>query len=130
MNRRLILRVSTFGVIAALLGGLVYFTPRVAPASAKTYTLVLQEGALASGPSLISVNQGDTVILNLRSDRSGQLMIHGYEQELSGQEGELAVADGGQTTLSFVASKSGRYMIHFHRQDQHIEIAQIDIQPR
>ena len=130
MNRRLVLRLSTAAVIAALLAGLVYFTPRVAPATAKTYTLALQDGALATGPSLISVNQGDTVTLNLRSDRSGQLMIHGYEQELSGHEGELAVGDSGQTTLTFVATKSGRYMIHFHREDQHIEIAQIDVQPR
>jgi hypothetical protein len=130
MNRSLVLRVATVVVIAAVLAGLLHFAPRVAPATAKTYTLVLKEGALASGPSLISVNQGDTVTLNLASDRSGQLMIHGYEQELSGHEGDLAVADGGHTTFVFVASRSGRYMVHFHREDQHIEIAQIDVQPR
>ena len=104
--------------------------PRPAPATAKIFTLVLQNDALASGESLMSVNQGDTVTLHLKSDRGGQIMIHGYEQELAGHEKELAIGDGGETTLSFVADKSGRYMIHLHREDQHIEIAQIDVQPR
>ena len=117
-------------VICALLAGLLYFTPRVAPATAKTYTLVLQGDALASGASSIAVNQGDTVTLHLKSDRGGQIMIHGYEQELRGHEKELALDDGGETTLTFVANKSGRYMVHLHREDQHIEIAQIDVQPR
>jgi hypothetical protein len=130
LNRTLALRIATAVVICALLAGLLYFTPRLAPASAKTYTLVLQDDALASGASMMSVNQGDTVTLHLKSDRGGQIMIHGYEQELAGHEKELALVDGGETTLTFVADKSGRYMIHLHREDQHIEIAQIDIQPR
>jgi hypothetical protein len=104
--------------------------PRVAPATAKSYTLVLQDDALASGASLITVNQGDTVTLHLKSDRGGQIMIHGYEQELADHEKELAIGDGGETTVTFVANKSGRYMIHLHTENQHIEIAQIDVQPR
>jgi len=130
MNRTLALRVATAVVIAGLLAGLLYFTPKLAPATARTYTLIVQNDALASGASLMTVNQGDTVTLHVKSDRGGQIMIHGYEQELTGHEKELAVGDGGETTLSFVADKSGRYMIHLHREDQHLEIAQIDVQPR
>ena len=130
MNRTLALRIALVAVICALLAGLIFFAPKLAPASAKSYALVLQDDALASGASLMTVNQGDTVTLHLKSDRGGQIMIHGYEQELAGQEKQLTVSDGGETTLTFVASKSGRYMIHLHREDQHIEIAQIDVQPR
>src|SRR3974390_1398310 len=121
MNRTLALRLATAAVIAGLLAGLLYFTPRLAPATAKTYSLVLQNDALASGASLMTVNQGDTVTLHLKCDRGGQIMIHGYEQELTGHEKELAVGDGGETTLTFVADKSGRYMVHLHREDQHLE---------
>jgi hypothetical protein len=130
MNRILALRVATAVVIIGLLAGLLYFTPRPAPATAKTYTLVLQNDALVSGASLMTVNQGDTVTLHVKSDRGGQIMIHGYEQELTSHEQELAVADGGETTLTFVADKSGRYMVHLHREDQHLEIARIEVQPR
>jgi hypothetical protein len=130
LNRTPALRIATAIVIAALLAGLLYFMPRVAPPSAKTYSLVLENEALASGPSLMSVNQGDTVTLHVKSDQGGQIMIHGYEQDLAGQEKALTLSDSGETTVTFVASKSGRYMIHLHREDQHIEIAQIDVQPR
>jgi hypothetical protein len=130
MTRTLALRIAVAVVICALLAGLLYFTPRLAPASAKTYTLVLQDEALVSGASLMTVNQGDTVTLHIKSERGGQIMIHGYEQELSGHEKELTVGDGGETALTFVANKSGRYMVHLHREDQHIEIAQIEVQPR
>jgi hypothetical protein len=130
MNRTLALRVTTAAVIVGLLAGLLYFTPSLAPATSKAYTLVLQNDALVSGASLMTVNQGDTLTLHVKSDRGGQIMIHGYEQELTGHERELAVNDGGETTLSFVADKSGRYMVHLHREDQHLQIAQIEVQPR
>src|SRR5580692_3292140 len=110
MNRTLALRIATAAVIGALLAGLLYFTPKVVPASAKKYALVLQGAALVSGAPLMTVNQDDTVTLQVKSDRGGQIMLHGYERELKGHDKELTVEAGGETTLTFVASKSGRYM--------------------
>ena len=130
MNRILTLRIATVAFIVALLAGLLYITPRLAPPTAKSFTLVWKDDALVSGAPLITINQGDLITLRIQSDRGGQIMIHGYEQELTGHQKELSVDDGGTTTVSFVADKSGRYMVHLHRADQHIEIAQIDIQPR
>jgi hypothetical protein len=130
VNRILTLRIATAVIIAALLAGLLYFTPRLAPVTAKSFTLIWKNDALASGATLMTINQGDTLTLHIQSDRGGQIMIHGYEQELTGHEQELTIDDGGTTTVSFIADKSGRYMVHLHRADQHIEIAQIDIQPR
>jgi hypothetical protein len=130
MNRILTLRIAAAVIIAALLAGLFYFTPRLAPASDKSFTLVWKDDALVSGASLMTVNQGDTVTLHIQSDQGGQIMLHGYEQELAGHEKDLTIDDGGTTTVSFIADKSGRYMVHLHRADEHIQIAQIDIQPR
>lgn len=129
-NHTLAVRIATALVVGALLAGLLYFTPKLAPATAKTFVLVVQDDSLASGESVISVNQGDSVTLRIRSDRGGQIMIHGYEQELMGRGGELTVNDGGEIAVTFVADRSGRYMVHLHRADQHLEIAQIDVQPR
>jgi plastocyanin len=124
------MRIAVVALIGILLAGVLYFTPRLAPATAKTYTLVLKDDVLASGPSLMTVNQGDAVTLHVQSDREGHLMIHGYEKELTDHEKELAIGAGGETSLTFVADKSGRYMVHLHTEDRHIEIAQIDVQPR
>jgi hypothetical protein len=130
MTRRTALRIATASIIGALLAGSLYFRPRVAPPTARTFNLAVQDDAAASGAAVLVVNQGDTVTLRVKSDRGGQIMIHGYEQELAGREKELRVGDDGRAVLTFVASKSGRYMIHVHREDQHLEVAQIDVQPR
>jgi hypothetical protein len=123
MNRTVAARIALVAFIGVLLGGVIYFTPRLAPATEKTYALVLKDNALVSGPSLITVNQDDTVTLNIKSDREGHVMVHGYEKE-------TAVGSGGETTLTFVTDKSGRFFIHLHNGNEHIEIAQIEVQPR
>ena len=66
MNRTLALRIAVVAFICIVLAGTLYFTPKSAPAGAKTFTLVIANNALASGPSVITVNQDDTVTLNVQ----------------------------------------------------------------
>jgi hypothetical protein len=123
MSRTSAARLALVAFIGVLLAGVLYFTPKLAPATHKSFTLVLKSKALASGPSLITVNQDDTVTLNVKSDQEGRLMVHGYEKE-------IAVTAGDEARLTFVADKSGRYFLHLHEGDEHIEISQIEVLPR
>lgn len=123
MNRKLLVRIALVAVIAGVLAGLMYFMPKPMPATDKTFTLVLKDYALVSGPSRMMVNQGDTVTLRVKSNRGGHLMIHGYDQE-------LAIGEAGESTLTFVVDKSGRFFMHVHAGEEHIPIATIEIQPR
>src|SRR5579871_6471791 len=115
MNRRVMFWVAVVAFICIVLAGTLYFTPKSAPASAKEFTLVIANNALASGPSLITVNQDDTVTLHIQSDRGGHVEVHGYEKEIE-------VGGGGEATLTFVADKSGRFDIHLHGGGDHIEL--------
>jgi plastocyanin len=123
INRTVAARIALVVVIGAVLAGLLYFAPKPAPATSKSFTLVLANNALVSGPALMKVNQGDTVTLMLKSDREGHLMIHGYEQAL------LIGADGNGS-LTFVADKSGLFTLHLHNGYDHIPIANLEVQPR
>ncbi len=124
MNRVIALRIALVAAICAALAGVIYFTPKPAPANEKTFDLVLKDNALASGPSVMTVNQGDTVILHVQSDRGCHLELHGYEKELD-------VGGGGDATLNFVADKSGRFFLHAHGANgEHIELATLEVQPR
>src|SRR5437879_5938310 len=91
-------------LVVLALAGTFYFTPKPAPATEKAFTLVLENNALVSGPSQISVNEGDTVKLTVKSDLGGHLMLHGYDKD-------LVVGGGGEASLTFVAGKSGRFFI-------------------
>jgi hypothetical protein len=123
MNRKLVLRIALLAIIAILLGGLLYFAPRPAAATAKSFSLVLKDYVLTSGPALMKVNQDDTVTLRVQSDQDGDLEIHGYERELS-------IGKAAEATLTFVADKSGRFEIHVHGADHHHDLAVLEVQPR
>jgi len=124
MSRPVVIRVALVALLFAVLAGALYFTPKPAPATEKSFTLVLKDNALASGSSVMTVNQGDTVALHVQSDRGLHLELHGYEKEFD-------VGSDGEATLNFVADKSGRFFLHAHgANDEHIEIATIEVQPR
>jgi plastocyanin len=123
MKQARTIRIAMVLFIVGVLAGVLYFTPRLAPATAKSYTLVFKDNALASGPTLMTVNQGDTVTLRMKSDREGHFMIHGYQKE-------LMVGQNGDASLTFVADQSGLFTIHLHQGYDHIEIARLEVRPR
>jgi len=58
-------------------------------------------------PETIRVKQGDSVTLNLKSDRPGSFHIHGYDLQQEVVVGEV-------TPFQFLANATGRFGINFH----------------
>lgn len=58
-------------------------------------------------PETIRVSQGDSVTLNLETDRPGTFHIHGYDYQQEARVGEV-------TDFQFTADATGRFRINFH----------------
>lgn len=73
--------------------------------TAKTFDLMISGRKVTSGPSTLSVMQGDTVTITVMDmDEDEELHVHGYNKSVEFKKGE-------KVTLTFTASASGRFPI-------------------
>ena len=59
------------------------------------------------GPNEVSVGEGDSVTLNVTSDRPAEIYVHGYDLKRGVEPGET-------TELSFETDRTGRFPIEDH----------------
>jgi copper(I)-binding protein len=81
-----------------------------------------------SKPGTVAVplraTQGESLTIDIASDRAGTLEIHGYGKKID-------VAPGSVVTLSFVANLAGRFPVDLHGRDgRHLEVTALEVQPR
>jgi hypothetical protein len=88
--------------------------------SAYRFELVIEGGALASGPRRIEVQQGSAIEIKVITDHADELHLHGYDLKLQLTAGEPA-------TLAFSADHSGRFGLELHH--SHGEIATLEVMP-
>ena len=93
----------------------------VPPPLPKVFVLFVQQGRLASGPSVIQVTEGDEVLLRITADTADELHLHGYDLHAE-------LAPNAATELRFKAVKSGRFEYELHR--AHAEIGALEVHPR
>jgi FtsP/CotA-like multicopper oxidase with cupredoxin domain len=91
------------------------------PSGVKTFALIVRGGRLASGSSVIQVREGDRVRLELTTDTSDELHVHGYDLHLKTRSGELV-------SLNFVAKRTGRFALELHRAE--LELGALEVYPR
>lgn len=101
-------------------------TPPPGPAefgapAASEFTFTVAGGQLSSGPQVLRVTQGASVLIRVRSDRADELHLHGYDLELP-----LRAAEPG--VLAFTADKAGRFDLELHH--AHLELGALEVQPR
>lgn len=133
----------TLGWIAAavlLLAGLyVVLTPAVrdsgsaaGPAAHRSFELSIGPPDPAAGFPSFTAMQGDTITLAIRSDRPGEVNVHGYEKR-------VAIGPGEESALSFVVKDAGVFPVHLHElagpdahhgDIMHRHLATIEVQPR
>ncbi len=134
MKSSLIYTLGGFAIVALLALGYLAARPSTDPATsaaapARTGTqfeVRIGAAAEAEGTPLpvLPVARGDIVSIAVSSAQAGQLMIHGYMQEM------VPVAAGQTATLRLAALHAGRYPLHLHGEDQsHREVAILEIRP-
>lgn len=99
-------RPALWGIVPLAMAGLLVSAPRPAPArDGETVTIVVEAGAFAFSPARLTVDQGDTVTLVLRStDYVHGLHLEGYDIDL--------VADPGRpASRTFIADRPGIFRI-------------------
>jgi hypothetical protein len=97
-------------------------SPTPSPVSqVMTYTLVIQNKKLVQGPDVITVKEGDTIILKVTSDMAEELHIHGYDKSIDLEKNK-------ESTLTFEANLSGRFV--FELENSKIDIGAIEVQPK
>lgn len=72
-----------------------------------TYTLVIAAPRPDEAMTILPARQNETVTLHIRSDRAGEVHVHGYDQS-------AVLEAGSEAVLTFVAKTSGIYPIHLH----------------
>jgi hypothetical protein len=92
------------------------------PAPGKdVFDLVVKDGQLASGQSVIQVHQGEQVVLRISSNASDELHLHGYDLQAQITPRETAV-------LEFNANRTGRFTLELHKANT--ELGALEVYPR
>jgi hypothetical protein len=92
------------------------------PAPGKdVFDLVLRDGKLASGESVIQVHQGEQVVLRISSNATDELHLHGYDLHARIIPQETAV-------LEFSANRTGRFTLELH--EAQTELGALEVYPR
>jgi hypothetical protein len=85
------------------------------------FDLVLKDGKLASGQSVIQVHRGEQVILRIKSNTTDELHLHGYDLHARIIPQETAV-------LEFSANRTGRFTLELH--EAQTELGALEVYPR
>ncbi len=86
-----------------------------------TFGVVVSAGKVLSNGSVLSATEGDTVVINILSDVSDEVHLHGYDISINLEKNVSG-------TLTFVASKTGRFM--FELENKGMELGVIEVFPK
>ena len=71
------------------------------------FELAIADGALDLDPPVLKVKQGDEVTLKVRSDKEGELHLHGYDLD-------VGLVPGSVAELVFTANATGKFDFELH----------------
>lgn len=87
----------------------------------KVFSLIVKDGKIASSEKILSVVQGDEVVLEVVSDVADEMHLHGYDLWLDLKPNE-------SISLKFIADKTGRFS--FELEHAAVELGAIEVQPK
>jgi hypothetical protein len=105
MNRTRIYVVAVVLIAFAAVGGYIIFGHTAAGGGHKTLDLTVTS-ANKMTPSNLTANQNDTVTINITSDTSGEVHLHGYDIHFETKAGQVV-------SHTFKADKTGRFDIEW-----------------
>ena len=117
-------------VLLVLAGGIYFLTPSngstspaqegSATSTTAAFNVVVQDRKVVSGPTVLTVKQGDAVSITITADESDEMHLHGYNLHVD-------FATGTPATLSFVANQSGRFT--YEMETSSTQLGELDVQP-
>jgi hypothetical protein len=84
------------------------------------FDLVVKDGQLASGQSVIQVHRGEHVVLRISSNATDELHLHGYDLYAQITPQKTAV-------LEFNANRTGRFTLELHKANT--ELGALEVYP-
>lgn len=83
-----------------------------------------EQGGAVGGATTFRVRRGDAVALAVTSETSGNLHLHGYDEEMELRAGERSV-------VSFTANATGRYPVEVHPvgADDGVVVGYLEVRP-
>jgi plastocyanin len=113
------------GTIIALVAGFVLLRSESAgqhrEPTTKTFTLVVRDRKLVSGPETLTVRQGDTVDIKITVSENEELHLHGYDKHV-----DLEKDKPGE--LKFTADLTGSFP--YELEHSATEIGHLQVEPR
>lgn len=105
MRRTPLIVVVVLVAAFAVIGGFLIFGRQSSGGQAVRIDVTVT-GAAHMKPDHLSVRQGDTVTINISSDRAGEVHLHGYDLTFETRPGEVA-------SHTFRADKTGHFDIEW-----------------
>jgi hypothetical protein len=99
---------TLLGLIVLYFGLRLWGGERDASAGAyRSYSLLIAAPRPGEELTILPARQNESVTLRIRSDRAGEVHVHGYDQNVT-------LAAGSEAVLTFTAKQTGIYPIHLH----------------
>jgi hypothetical protein len=120
------IRVVMIAIIVAISSAIAGMAKAAEPAQSPVKRLRIEIGNSKPGTvaAPLRATQGESLTIDIASDRAGTLEIHGYGKKID-------VAPGTIVTLSLVANLAGRFPVDLHGRDgRHLEVTALEVQPR
>lgn len=91
------------------------------PSTTQVFNIVIANNKISAGSAQWTVLQGDTVIVNIVSDKDSTFMLEGYQKS-------IALKKNQNVTLQFIADKSGYFP--FEMQDTGTNLGALTVNPK
>src|SRR5207244_13404347 len=111
-------------VVVALLASALPAQPAEPPQTVRNFHVAIENTKPGVTAPVLKATQGDSLTIDITSDRTGTVEIRGYQKKVD-------VAPGRVATLSFVATSAGRVPGGLHGRDgRHPDVTALEGQPR
>ena len=116
-----------------LLAALLLATPLIAACAEQRAAFSIVERRVAARPPTLRVQQGDTVVIDWRSDEAASLHLHGYNIMLAlkpGQPGQMRLQAGTPGRFAMTAHGFGEHAGQHGRHQKESALAYLEVLPK
>lgn len=107
-----LLIVGAFLVVFLAVGGFIVFRSQGGGGTPRTFDVTVTNGSSMT-PDHLSAKAGDRLTINIRSDKEGEVHLHGYDIAFEAKPGEVV-------SHTFTANQTGDFDIEWESTSTHL----------